>query len=85
MPLSLTNILSLVQNVYDCWVGKIETQTKREKDNRWLSDQTEADYSSICIDHSDDNLSWPFIDPYANALKPTIDLFAMHVVCILIC
>lgn len=58
-------------------------QTKREKDNRWLSDQTEADYSSIYIDHSDDNLSPPFIDPYANALKPRIDLFAMHVVCIL--
>lgn len=80
--------------MYNCWAGKIEVQTTRDKDNWWLSEQTEADYSSICIDLSDDNLPPPYVDPYANAFvlndcfktdeRPEY-LFAMHVVCILIC
>lgn len=51
--------------MYNCWVGKIKVQTKWDKDKK---DQAEAYYSSICIYLSDDNLSPPFVDPYANEL-----------------
>lgn len=60
--------LAWVQNANDCWVGKTKVLPERDKDDRSSSDQTEADYSSICTGHSDDNLSPPYVEPYANAL-----------------
>lgn len=79
--------LAWVQNVFDCCACKTKVLAS---DNRSLSDQTETDCILICIDHSDDNLSPHFVEPYANAfvlncyLKQTKDLFGMHVVCILL-